>query len=114
MKGNLTYFLGNDRTGFIDRLKEENVRYHLGYTISEDEQGVYVESRGNENVIIGSINGIHDFDLKVLRQVKGKSPFLDDQVDNLIAIADTYPQEVSEDQLRGIPNPTLIDNHMTP
>jgi hypothetical protein len=115
MKGNLTYFLGDNKTGFIDRLKKDNVRYHLGYTISEDQQGFYVESRGGENIRIGLIGRTPcDFELKVLREKRDKFPSLDDQVDNLIAIADAYPEEVSRDQLRGVPNPELIDRHMTP
>lgn len=112
MESQLVYFLGRNREGFIARLKEDNRRYQLGYQFVEDgANNIFIEDeRYNRFGAVGSA----PHSLSVNRNIKGKSDSLDNQVENLITIADAYPQEVTWEQLRGVSNPTIRDRHMDP
>lgn len=115
MESQLVYFLrAGDKEKFLATLKKDNRRYHLGYRIIHDE-GDNIDIESYDGHRIGCISStIAPPQLTVNRNVKGRYASLDNQVENLMTIADAYPKEVSWEQLKGVSNPTIVDRHMAP
>ena len=117
MESRLLYLLGRDKEKFLDELKKDNRTYNLGYKFVEDQSTeILIETEAVEGIItIGVIRSQgSESDLRVNREERGRYSSLDNQIDNLIAIADAYPGRVSWNLLKGVSNPTIRDRHMTP
>lgn len=103
MKGKIIYDLLDldNARNFLEMLRTTNNRYNLGL-FREDKQAAASISAGSVEIGYVSLNPVPGYGLKVFRGERGKNTSLDQQVDNLIAIADAYPQWVDPRQLNGI------------
>ena len=102
MKNQLVYFLRKDKEGFLDRLRNDNSKYNLGYHLIKGKRGdIFIESAMLEGKV--TLGVLHDSELIVYRKFNAEhfQELFRRKVTPLIAIADAYPDNVSRKDLNG-------------